>query len=585
MMSCRYGQIGMDSMNDTTEALTPVRFIVTIVVHSLGDINVASVPGTLSTPLATTATALATATGNLLVPSATAAASTASTASTAPSASAVRRVSTTADVQSRDALQPHPSSCHCFHRRRLGETLSQCPYVGVRNEVSSLPPHPFHVYFVVPEPRLVSLRHRVTGLCHCQSPFEPCSGIGIVMVRHLLEREVVHAVEEKLLRFSENKHSVPTETCPTSPTKSMDVLGGLRGRTDLEHPAHVWVVHPTRRHVRREEEAPAPLLELGRHFLARALGLPRVHLEHIEPDFVEQLGVVLGEGGRVEKHHPFEVGVAVHLCLQVVQEHRGLLAKRAHRELLRNVRVRIVLFPDSVHKLKVVRPHHRLCERLDVPRHGRRERDGLPGGLGRQLGHDLSDVVHEPHLEEHVGLVKHEDLQLGHLLREAVVLEQIEEPSRGRDHNVGQAVSLPQRGDILSDLLPAHRDERVPDEPGLVVERAELLELFLDLHRQLTGRRDDERRDLAAALIQRHRCQLLNHRHQERQRLAGPGLCFGQDVRPREARRQRLGLHLGGVLIPEHLGDRSFGVGVDRHLGEPQTGELCIRLGVGTAHD
>lgn len=41
MMSCRYGQIGMDPMNDTTEALTPVRFIVTIVIHSLGNINVA----------------------------------------------------------------------------------------------------------------------------------------------------------------------------------------------------------------------------------------------------------------------------------------------------------------------------------------------------------------------------------------------------------------------------------------------------------------------------------------------------------------------------------------------------------------
>ena len=118
--------------------------------------------------------------------------------------------------------------------------------------------------------------------------------------------------------------------------------------------------------------------------------------------------------------------------------------------------------------------------RLDFPRHGGREHQGLP--LLRDLRDDAPDVLDEPHVEHPVGLVEDEYL----------------DRAEGQDALVQQVQEAPRRGDEdidafaerlhLVELIDAAEDDGVPQADVLAVNAKTLA----DLRGQLAGGRDNQ---------------------------------------------------------------------------------------------
>ena len=123
-----------------------------------------------------------------------------------------------------------------------------------------------------------------------------------------------------------------------------------------------------------------------------------------------------------------------------------------------------------------------LRDPADLRRHGRGEqRDVL---VVRGAGQDRLDVLGEAHLEHLVGLVEHQEAQLGQV--QGALLQVVHDPAGGADHDVHAAA---QGGEL--DAVPLAAVDRQHVQAGQV--RGVPLEGLGDLERQLTGRRQHQR--------------------------------------------------------------------------------------------
>ena len=156
----------------------------------------------------------------------------------------------------------------------------------------------------------------------------------------------------------------------------------------------------------------------------------------------------------------------------------------------------------------------------DCPLERRGEQHRLP--VARHAAEDAVDLRLEAHVEHAVGLVQHEHAD--RVERHEAALEQVVEPSRRRDEDVGRACEL---------RLCAHGGAAVDDGDAEALRRRERPQVGRDLDRELTGRDEDECRR-PAALDGR----ALDERQAEGERLARPGRRLGEDVKTRERVRQ-----------------------------------------------
>ena len=178
-------------------------------------------------------------------------------------------------------------------------------------------------------------------------------------------------------------------------------------------------------------------------------------------------------------------------------------------------------------------------ELLDDPahagRHGGGEQQRLPPA-GEQ-GQDTLDIGHEAHVEHPVGLVDHEDVDAAE--QHLAAVEPVEQAAGGRDQDVDAPLQRL--------LLVAHADAADQQRHGQVEMLAVDLEILRRLGRELARRRDDHRA--------RHPRpgpavgQDMQHRQDERGRLAGAGLGDADHVAAGQHHRDGPGLDGGGLGV------------------------------------
>mmetsp|Transcript_4279 Transcript_4279/g.9394 ORF Transcript_4279/g.9394 Transcript_4279/m.9394 type:complete len:217 (-) Transcript_4279:608-1258(-) len=214
-----------------------------------------------------------------------------------------------------------------------------------------------------------------------------------------------------------------------------------------------------------------------------------MQIHHRQVDVVEQLGVVLDRVARGEEHN--DLLLAVFLQEGEKEEeaigrlaHDEALLERRHRRgggaLLRGHVDRLVLYGEA----RKVGHILRLCGR---------EEGGLPIGGGEQLD-DRAHVLFEPNLQDAIGLVDGEHLEVGKDETPGGG-EMVEQPTRRADqvaHALCQLVRLGASVGTADD-----KAERLP------VRGAQFREHTKDLERELTRRRDGNR---AGAVARRPLC-------------------------------------------------------------------------------
>ncbi len=195
-------------------------------------------------------------------------------------------------------------------------------------------------------------------------------------------------------------------------------------------------------------------------------------------------------------------------------------------------------------------------ELLDLAGERGREKQVLALRGGRQQRHDPLDVRDEAHVEHPVGLIEDEDLDLAQI--DTLLLDVVEQPARRRDEDLDAAADDSQ---LLLDVDAAKHDGRAQ-----VRVLAVGAERFLDLDRELAGRREDQRPDGVArrrgARIGERR-EFLQDRQRKARGLAGAGLGAAHDVLAGENDGNRLRLNGRGRRVtgvghgPQQLGSQS----------------------------
>ncbi len=166
---------------------------------------------------------------------------------------------------------------------------------------------------------------------------------------------------------------------------------------------------------------------------------------------------------------------------------------------------------------------------------GREQRDVLVlGGVGQ----DLLDVLGEAHLEHLVGLVEHQEAQLGQV--ERALLEVVHDPARGADHDVHAAA---QGGQL--DAVPLAAVDRQHVQARQV--RGVALEGLGDLEGELAGGGEHQR--LRASSARRSTCDRIGTANAAV--LPVPVWARPTTWRPGEQRRDRRGLDRRRRLVAD----------------------------------
>ncbi len=177
----------------------------------------------------------------------------------------------------------------------------------------------------------------------------------------------------------------------------------------------------------------------------------------------------------------------------------------------------------------------------------------------RAVAQDPLDLRREAVVGHAVGLVEDDDVDVGQ--RDLAGLEQVDQAQRRGDDDLD---ALAQLLDLVWPAGPA-----VDGEDPLAGVVGDRLEHLGDLHRELSGRHEDEpERTAGSGALDDAR----QHRHAERERLARPGARPAANVVAGQGDGDRRALDL------ERLGEPSRGeAGVDA-LGHAEVGETGRRL-------
>mmetsp|Transcript_22608 Transcript_22608/g.47180 ORF Transcript_22608/g.47180 Transcript_22608/m.47180 type:complete len:305 (-) Transcript_22608:276-1190(-) len=225
------------------------------------------------------------------------------------------------------------------------------------------------------------------------------------------------------------------------------------------------------------------------------------------------------------------------------------------------------VLPHGVHEV-VLGPQCDVGDLADRSRNGRREQQRLTRLFaGLQETKDAFDVGTESHVEELIGLVENQTVEVGHAIDQVAVLEVIQETA-GRGHDDGRGP--PQRFDVLVFARPADANDDLLQV--IFVEGQELLRLGADLLCQFSRGRNDEAVDLVlrSTPLGHGDHHLLDGGNHECQGFAGAGLGFGEAVAVvlLQNEGKRFGLHGGHALVFEYLRQSPTTFGRDGEIGE-----------------
>ena len=279
---------------------------------------------------------------------------------------------------------------------------------------------------------------------------------------------------------------------------AVHVVIARAGDVEVDHVRDAHNVDAARGHVGGDERVDGAGLEARERLLALRLGLVAVHRHRLHvacgQPFDESVGAALGT-------HEHERAPAIGV-VQLRDEPRDLPLMGDRHEAVLDLDFALgrmcVLMTTGIGGVG-------LGDAVDLTLERRREQQRL--ALARGHLHDPVDDRAKAHIEHPVGLVEHEQLHATE--RDLATIDQIEQPSRRGDEDVG-----------------ARGDPSLLDDPGAAIhggdrQRAgvrDLAQVVDDLDRQLArGRQYKRRRAHVGAL------QALDHRDSERERLARSG--------------------------------------------------------------
>ena len=317
---------------------------------------------------------------------------------------------------------------------------------------------------------------------------------------HLFDGRVGHALDgaqHPALARGDKQDGLAGTARATRAADAVDV--GLRVVRDVvvEHVRDALDVQAAGGDVGGHEDVQAAVAQLVHGALALLLGDVAVDGGGGEPAgaqlFSQFLGLILGAH---EHDHRLELG-----HLEDAGDRVELVAVRREQVALRDVGVgaRLRLDGDLFRVVQVV-----AGDAADRVRHRRREQRHLLGVRG--VFQDALNVFLEAHVEHLVGLVQHQETQVGNV--QGALLQVVDHSSRGTHDDLGTAAQPGQ----LDAVRLATVDRQDAHAADVVCER---LEGVGHLQRQLTRRREHER--LRVALV---RIDLGQHRQRERRGLA-----------------------------------------------------------------
>ena len=249
------------------------------------------------------------------------------------------------------------------------------------------------------------------------------------------------------------------------------------------------------------------------------------------------VGAVLGAGE--DQHAPHVVAFQeslqerlLHLARDVVDALLDLGSRACHRRHFHAHRI----------------GEERVRQVADLLRHGGREEHGL--ALLRHHARNGADRLDEAHVQHPVGLVEHQDVDVGEVA--VALLDQVEQAA-GRGHHDVDAAAQRVHLRVLPDAAVDHRGAhgRMAPVHG---------DALGDLHGQLARRRQHQgvrlaRHARALRGVRRvgadlaGRLEPLDEGQGECRGLAGAGLRGTEDVAPFQCRRDGLGLDRGGGFV------------------------------------
>ena len=345
----------------------------------------------------------------------------------------------------------------------------------------------------------------------------------------------------------------------------MQVRLVLVGGVGLDHQVDVVDVDAARRDIRRHQHIhPARREPLE---VARALGLVEVAVEsdRLDAGVVELLGEHLGVGAGTGE----DEGLAV--AVDEAREDLGLVAVVDDEHAVVD-RARILVLAG--HLVDRGLDEELVDERGDLAVEGGREQELL-----RVRRHEAQQALHrleEPELGHVVGLIEHDDADLGEV-ELALILQVLDAPWRADD-------------DVDALLQRAHLARLRHTAVHLGREQAhaarDRLDRAVDLQRELARGREDQRLRAAtelAALACLAAQDRLDQRRSEGDRLARAGAATGEHVLALEDRSDRRGLDRERGCRAE-VGQRPHDVVAEAELTERRIGDLfgldglCLQL-------
>jgi hypothetical protein len=164
--------------------------------------------------------------------------------------------------------------------------------------------------------------------------------------------------------------------------EAVDVLRPVAGQPHLHDGGDVGVVHASGGDVAGEHGAARPLTELLGDARALRLRLAAVHLEHLDADAVEELGVELREARGHEEDDHLEVALLRHELTQQREELGGLRRRHAHRGALLDLRVGRLVLAHGIDHAHLVRVRVRVGVGVGIRVRVRGRGVGMGLGLG-----------------------------------------------------------------------------------------------------------------------------------------------------------------------------------------------------------
>ena len=357
--------------------------------------------------------------------------------------------------------------------------------------------------------------------------------LGAKAVQHahgnLLLGEALDLVHEAFLVHAHQAHCLAAVAGAAGAADAVHVVFGHVGNVVVDDVRQLVDVDAACRNIGSNQGAQIARLELGQRLGAGALALVAVQRHGLDALVVQKVGHLVGAELGAREHQylapvVFADQVRQYVFLAVATHGVDHLRDALHRGVGRR----------DLHALRVLQQVAR--QFADFVAEGGAEEQALLV-LGQQRQH-LLHVVDEAHVEHAVGLVQHQNFDVREV--DVVLAFQIEQTARRGDQDVDaarDAVDLRVHADAAEDHGGSQLQVLAVGANG-----------FLDLRRQLARGRQHQRAD-GARFGCRARAEQLQHGQREAGRLAGAGLCAGQQVVATQHHGNGLRLDGGGGRV------------------------------------